>query len=156
MNPALRPATAFRILHRTAALTTVLMALVWLASSVMKLVNLSAFSDIVIAHNVLPASMRWTIPALPWIECALAFLLVASRERSRLRSIALVMSASLLMFFLFYLHHVDPATLARVGCGCGVKNSVDTTGAAKLFGFLAAHAVAATQFIPVRTEIAKP
>ena len=40
--------------------------------------------------------------------------------------------------------------------GGSIAPAVDNTSAAKLFGFLAAHAVAATQCIPVRANIANP
>jgi uncharacterized membrane protein YozB (DUF420 family) len=138
-----------RSLRIIAAFATLLIALAWLGSSTLKLVDLRSFADIVLAHDVLPESTRWMIPFLPWTELLIAFLLVASRERTRFRSVALASSACLLAFFLIYLRSVDPATLAKVGCGCAgnTRASFDRTGETKLIVLLALHLVAASAFL---------
>jgi hypothetical protein len=138
-----------RSLRNIAACVTLLIALVWLCSSTLKFVDLRSFADIVLAHDVLPESTRWTIPFLPWTELLIAFLLVASRERTRFRCVALAISACLLALFLIYLRSVDPATLAQVGCGCAghTRVSFDRTGETKIIVLLALHLVAAAAFV---------
>lgn len=97
----------------------------WVYAGVSKVRNIDRFLATIEQHDIIPTQYRLLGLLLPLVELLLALLLVfvlGSELRKAFGRTVLVMSASLVVFFVVYLSMVPDVVLQQSGCGCWGKN----------------------------------
>jgi hypothetical protein len=106
-------------------LAVLLILAAWVYAGVSKIRSIDEFLQVIELHDVIDPEYRMLGMALPLIELLLALLLVfvlGSELRKAFGRTVLIMSASLVLFFVVYLSFVPNEILQTSGCGCWGKN----------------------------------
>lgn len=152
---ALPGARPVRLRFRTADCIPTLLAVVWLFAALTKVLDWSAFREVVVIHDVIPGVALPFLWVVPLAEGALGLGLlssVGSQSRIPLLRRALMVATLVLMLFGVYIWLVPGATIEATGCGCfgaaaarvtaGIPLSARTTSLALVGVLIAAHALA--------------
>jgi len=118
-----------------ARISVVLIMLMWVSAGFFKVLDVSAFVDVVDQHRVIPENMKsmmvWVGPGELVMGLLLVFA-VGSELRKPFGKFVLLVSMCSIGGFIYYLSLVDPVVLQESGCGClsdyriasGMENSV--------------------------------
>lgn len=99
----------------------------WVYAGVTKVKSIDEFLQVIELHDIIAPEYRMLGMVLPMIELLLALLLVfvlGSELCKAFGRTVLVMSASLVLFFVVYLSFVPNEVLQVSGCGCWGKNGL--------------------------------
>ncbi len=106
-------------------LAVLLILAAWVYAGVTKIRSIDEFLRVIELHDVIAPEYRMLGILLPMIELLLALLLVfvlGSELRKSFGRTVLIMSASLVAFFVVYLSFVPDEVLQESGCGCWGKD----------------------------------
>lgn len=108
-------------------LAVLLLIAAWVYAGVSKIKSIDDFLKVIELHGVIAPEYRMLGMLLPMVELLLALLLVfvlGSELRKAFGRTVLVMSASLVVFFVVYLSFVPDEVLQKSGCGCWGENGI--------------------------------
>lgn len=121
-----------------ARISVMLIMLMWVSAGFFKVLDVSAFVDVVDQHRVVPESMKammvWVGPG----ELVMGLLLVfaaGSELRKPFGKFVLLVSMCSIGGFIYYLSLVDPVVLQESGCGClsGYRIASGMEGSVRFF-----------------------
>lgn len=123
-----QPRSPSRVVRWTAALLTFLLAAIWIASGVSKLVDPADFVRVVGHHNLVPPAVAQASWLLGVLETGIGTALVAFTAKRTLLLVLCAFAAALLLGFAYYVAHIPTEALVKVGCGCqlGLKRVADS------------------------------
>ncbi|MEM9374187.1 MAG: MauE/DoxX family redox-associated membrane protein [Planctomycetota bacterium] len=108
-------------------LAVLLILVAWVYAGVTKVKSIDEFLGVIELHGVIAPEYRMLGMVLPMVELLLALLLVfvlGSELRKAFGRTVLIMSASLVAFFVVYLSFVPDEVLQESGCGCWGKDGM--------------------------------